>query len=517
MTNNQWFKGVFLLTIAGFVSKILSASYRVPLQNMAGDEGIYIYQQIYPFIMIAWMLSIYGYPAALSKITNEHYNGTKKIVFPMKLLVMLCSVNILFFVLLFVGSDVLASGMGDPQLAASIRYTSFLFLLIPFTAFLRGGFQSASDMRPTAISQTVEQFIRVICIVLFTYLLMDHGRSLYEVGKGAVLASIFGVAIGLIVLLIIAMKRRRDIIFSWQSVARKSASKAFFVSAMVVSLNYFLLIFFQLVDNFTMIPGLIEGGFTYHDAKLEKGVYDRGQPIVQLGIVFGSSIALALYPVSNRLKERLNREEILSMKQVFKWNIIFSVAATIGLIFILPSLNIALFQTALGNTALSVFMLMVVFISLALTLSTYLQGFGFIKRQMIVIGFVLVVKGFCNQWLIPEYGIVGAAVSSAVGGFILVIAFGWMLKKFVSVSLWKDFPFGSFLLSIASMVCALLILRLSIPIAIDDRLSHFLFAMAASVVGGIIFIVMMIVTKGFTKAEIELFPFGEKIVKRFRL
>ena len=99
MTNNQWFKGVFLLTIAGFAGKILSASYRVPLQNMAGDEGIYIYQQIYPFIMIAWMLSIYGYPAALSKITNDQYNGTKKIVFPMKLLVMLCSVNIIFFVL----------------------------------------------------------------------------------------------------------------------------------------------------------------------------------------------------------------------------------------------------------------------------------------------------------------------------------------------------------------------------------------------------------------------------------
>ena len=41
-----------LLTVAALLVKILSAIYRVPFQNLVGDEGFYIYQQVYPFIAV---------------------------------------------------------------------------------------------------------------------------------------------------------------------------------------------------------------------------------------------------------------------------------------------------------------------------------------------------------------------------------------------------------------------------------------------------------------------------------
>lgn len=47
------FQGAVILTIAGLLSKILSAVYRVPFQNIVGDTGFYIYQQVYPFLGIA--------------------------------------------------------------------------------------------------------------------------------------------------------------------------------------------------------------------------------------------------------------------------------------------------------------------------------------------------------------------------------------------------------------------------------------------------------------------------------
>ena len=39
-------EGAFILTIASFIAKILSAVYRVPFQNLVGDEGFYVYQQV---------------------------------------------------------------------------------------------------------------------------------------------------------------------------------------------------------------------------------------------------------------------------------------------------------------------------------------------------------------------------------------------------------------------------------------------------------------------------------------
>src|SRR5690625_6752415 len=75
----QFIRGAFILTIAGFISKILSAFYRIPIQNLTGDYGFYIYQQIYPFIATVTILSLYSFPAAISKLGAEL--GKKKVSF----------------------------------------------------------------------------------------------------------------------------------------------------------------------------------------------------------------------------------------------------------------------------------------------------------------------------------------------------------------------------------------------------------------------------------------------------
>lgn len=41
-------RGAFILSLASLVTKILSAVYRVPFQNLVGNTGFYVYQQIYP-------------------------------------------------------------------------------------------------------------------------------------------------------------------------------------------------------------------------------------------------------------------------------------------------------------------------------------------------------------------------------------------------------------------------------------------------------------------------------------
>src|SRR3954462_12755550 len=59
------FRGTFILTIAALITKILSAFYRIPFQNIVGDVGFYIYQQIYPFYGIAIVLGTTGFPVVI--------------------------------------------------------------------------------------------------------------------------------------------------------------------------------------------------------------------------------------------------------------------------------------------------------------------------------------------------------------------------------------------------------------------------------------------------------------------
>lgn len=68
----SYMKGAALLTIAALIVKVLSAIYRVPFQNLVGDEGFYIYQQVYPviFIFVVWTAS--GFAVAISKMLADN-------------------------------------------------------------------------------------------------------------------------------------------------------------------------------------------------------------------------------------------------------------------------------------------------------------------------------------------------------------------------------------------------------------------------------------------------------------
>src|SRR5699024_8471072 len=75
---NKMIQGARLLTIAGLLSKVLSATYRIPLQNLTGDIGFFTYQQIYPLIAMVMILGLYGISAAVSKITAERLAVSKQ-------------------------------------------------------------------------------------------------------------------------------------------------------------------------------------------------------------------------------------------------------------------------------------------------------------------------------------------------------------------------------------------------------------------------------------------------------
>ena len=65
-------------------------------------------------------------------------------------------------------------------------------------------------MLPTAVSQLVEQLIRVGVLLVLSFYFVKHGYSLYETGAGAVFSSIAGSAASLILLLFLWLTYRKQ-------------------------------------------------------------------------------------------------------------------------------------------------------------------------------------------------------------------------------------------------------------------------------------------------------------------
>ncbi len=159
-----------VLTIAALITKILSAVYRVPFQNIVGDVGFYIYQQVYPFYGIAIALSTYGFPVIISKMVAEKLEeqdeeGAKRVALTSFLF--LSTVGFIWFIGVYFGAEFIAGWMGDPLLTPLIQVISLSFLLLAPLSVMRGYYQGKENMVPTAVSQVVEQTIRVTTILFF--------------------------------------------------------------------------------------------------------------------------------------------------------------------------------------------------------------------------------------------------------------------------------------------------------------------------------------------------------------
>src|SRR5690625_3577946 len=201
-------KGALLVTIAGLISKILSAGYRIPLQNLTGDHGYYVYQQVYPLLGMMMIVSLYGFPSAVAKLTADFQRQGKRLSWksfygPIGLILLV--INGLCFIALYFGARPLALIIGDSQLMSIYQLAAFTFLFIPFTSMLRGVFQGTSQMRPFALSQLSEQVIRVFVIVLAAYYCHIGLIDVYQIGQAGVIASILGM-VGSIVVLILCSR-----------------------------------------------------------------------------------------------------------------------------------------------------------------------------------------------------------------------------------------------------------------------------------------------------------------------
>lgn len=289
--------GTLILSVAGLVAKILGAVYRVPFQNLVGDTGYYAYQQIYPLYGIEVTLALTGLPVFISRLVAEQNDLQDQLAVARLCRRILLAGGLLLFVLLAAGSRWIATVMGDHHLQAVILGLSPVFLLMPWLAVDRGVQQGMFNMYPTAISQVSEQLVRVAWIIIVAVMAVVFHWNAYRM---AGLAMISAAAAGLVALTTLFLTNRllwrqgrkthRSVV-SWQQVAKR-----LFTEGLLMCWLSSVTVILQLVDSFTVKRALVAGGLGDAAAHVSKGIFDRGQPLLQLGLVIATAFSAALLP-----------------------------------------------------------------------------------------------------------------------------------------------------------------------------------------------------------------------------
>ncbi len=526
--SKKFFQGALILTVSTIFIKLLSAMYKIPYQNIVGDVGLYIYQQVYPFYSFVLVLSTYGFPVIISKLLaeeKEKKQGYTRFEIFFASWFTLSVFSLIAFMCLYFGADFLANMMNDYMLANSIRFISFSFLLIPISSILKGIFQSEGNMIPTSISQVSEQMIRVGFILFCAYLFSWNGLSLYEVAEGAFLGSVIGSLVGCVTLAIFYLKSINKSIVTFHAISLQSLwkrvvplSHQVLGQGIIFSISSLILVFIQFIDALILYPMLTFSGVEMTDAKILKGIYDRGQPLLQVGTAVTISLSMSIVPLIAKFKQQGNHSKIQYYTELsFRLNLMIGLAATAGLFWIIEPTNYLLFTDTKGSLEISILNLSILFCSLLMIGMFILQSLGHSIISVTIVFIGLLIKFLFMLFLVPSMHIMGAAISTTSSfiamALLLLLFLGKIFKKMMIE--WKTLKIAL----LATMIMSVLLL---VERALFDwingiyspgRIVVGLQVMFSVLTGAFVYLWAVIRWRLFTKDELLLLPGGSKLMK----
>lgn len=435
-----WLRGAAVLGLAAVISKLLGTLQKIPLQNMAGDGVFGIYNAVYPLYILILFTATAGFPITVSKFVAERVAagddaGARRIVYVSS--VLLSGTGLFFSAGLLVGADVIAEWIGISQTAPAIRCVSFALLFAPLMAVLRGYFQGYQTMLPTAVSQVVEQFVRVGTMVALLLYLSAKQAAMATIAAGATFGSVTGGFFGLLIMLYYWRKEKGSRVKVSRSGGEKSEksgksinpagkeelnstsslqlAKQIAAYAIPICLGTIVVPLMALVDTFTM-PRILHGMYgTEAEAMRQFGLYNRGLPLVQLVVMLASTLSAVLVPAIAAAKAGGDLRLVQSRAELaIRWSWYMGLAAAFGLAFTALPINVMLYRTNEATWTMAILAFTALFSTLNTVSGSVLQGLGAVRLPALTMLIAVVLKALGNVWLMPRWGIEGAALSAVI-------------------------------------------------------------------------------------------------------
>lgn len=505
MKRKSAFSGVVILTLALAMVKILSAIYRVPYQNVLGDAGLYAYQQVYPFLSLATILSMNAIPSAVTQNFGAHWTHRKI----SHVMIGIQGVCFILFALIFILAPVIAHLMGDMHLTPMIRMASCSFLVVGCLGVLRGSFQSRQQMDAPAFSQVIEQIVRVGIILVLIVVFVQLDWSIYRVGTWAILASALGFLAATIFL---SVKRPFQFEFALrEDEMTKVVWQRLTAAIIIFSASHLIVTTWQLMDSFSVIRTLQYYGLSFKEAIVQKGIYDRGASFIQIGLIVTTTFCFVLIPLltnafAEQRFERMNRYADATLKITMT----ISVAAGAGLMNLLPLMNRVFFKNDVLTATLVIYMLTVICVSLIMVNIALLE----VRRQsrliLIAFGLGAVIKLIMNFVLIPNIGIIGASVSTVLSLCLFAFILQWRTLQFYRLRHMRNFV-SKLLVTVVTMTAALQLIMWMTPT--EGRLTGMVELLLAALVGVAMVIIAIATLNLLTYRELQHMPFGDKLYR----
>jgi O-antigen/teichoic acid export membrane protein len=452
-------RGTLILSASIFISKFLGMIYVFPFNELVGAQGGVLFSYAYVPYTIMISLSTLGIPLAVSKFVAK-YNAlgdyeTGRRLFNSGLLVMSIAGLVAFLILNllapsiapFIVKEGAESGNTIADVIYVIRMVSFALLIVPVMSLIRGYFQGFQSMGPTAVSQVIEQIIRIIVILVGSYLVIRVYNGDVSTAIGI---STFGAFVGavasMIVLLVFWMKRRPYLKETYKkSVTKEKVSLRAMYKELVTYAMPFVFVgiaipLYQLVDTVTYNRTLIDVGFSQYEAEQAQSVINfYGHKLVMIPVSLTIALALSLIPAITKSftvgdKQLLNRQ----IAQSFQILLLIILPISLGMSVMSYEIYGVFYGTdddlSIGAALLKVYAPVALLFGLFTVTTSILQGINQQRFSIISVLGGFAIKASLNVFFLSIFYEYGSVYATALG-FSFTIAFNiYIIKKYGAFS-----------------------------------------------------------------------------------
>ena len=435
---SKFLRGTIILLVTGLITRVLGFINRIVIARFIGEEGVGLYMMAFPTFILVITITQLGLPVAISKnvAEAEARGDTAKIK---KILVVSLAITItlstIFTPILLLTAPILAETLlTDSRTLLPLLAIAPVVPIIAISSVIRGYFQGRQNMKPSALSQLIEQVVRIALITVLTKTFLPYGIE--YAAAAAMAASVIGELASLIYLLttfkIKKKFRVRSQFFTYVKKGKSTFQELMSIalpttgSRMIGSLSWFF-------EPIVVSHSLALAGVAAIAATKQYGALTGfALPLLMLPSFVTQSLATALVPAISEAHSKNNMSLIeYRLQQALRFSFMTGGLAVV-ILFVLSD---PLMEVMYGSTSGAQFIkLMAPFFLLYYyqgPLQATLQALNLAKAAMInsLIGAIVktaVIFLLASQ---PSMGIMGVAIGLLVG-FVLVtlLHFATVLK-----------------------------------------------------------------------------------------
>lgn len=525
--------GAALLALATAIVKVIGALYKIPLNAIIGTRGFAYFNTAYDIYSVLLMISTAGLPVAMSRMISEasslnNIRQMKRIYRTAQTIYLILGVAGSLLMTVFCRQ--LAQFQEQPDAWAAIACLGPSALMVSLISAFRGFFQGQGNMMPTSVSQVLEAVFKLVVGLSAAYFLLKITDDISLAAGGAILGVTVGCMVSAGYLFTLFRKAYKSLDEGdpqQKALSFQATAKQLLAIAIPITIGSAGLQIITMLEVKAYMGQLLGLGYTQEAADTMKGVYNMAQTIFNLPCAFIVPITVSAIPAITRYLTLWRHSDVKATEEsASRITALISMPCAFGL-FVVAEPVMALLggyageELALATRLMQALSVCIVFNSTVLLTNAIMQAHGRVNLPVLnmFIGGALkltIIYLLCGN---PDIHILGAPIGTVCCYICITTLNLFAMNRVIQEPPHMVRNMLKPMLSAAVMAAAVAVAYTLMGrfFTLGTTIGKLMLCAGPVLVGIVVYVIAVVLTKAITKEDCMLLPQGEKLAKLLRL